>query len=235
MRGRQKKEQTRQVSRDRSEELDKSPAKEHVRDIPEWKKRLKLFNRWSMSDVKVRDMGLRNQINIEPTIVPTTGGRYTNNQFHRSKMCIVERFINKLMVPGHRGKKHKLTSKHMPGSTISLLASVREAFEMIEKKTSENPIQVLVNAVENSAPLEEVASYRMGGIIARKAVVVAPQRRLDIALKHMAQGIQQSSFSAKGSLSSVIATELIAAYSNDSKALPIRERQRIEKEAEGAR
>jgi small subunit ribosomal protein S7 len=194
-----------------------------------------LFNRWDTLEVKINDPGLRNQINLEPIIVPRTDGKFTTKQKDKRKMSIVERFMNKVMVPGHRGKKHKLTSGHFPGNTVTIYNSVKEAFDIIEKKTKKNPAQVLVEAIENSALLEEVASYRLGGIIARNAVIVSPQRRLDIALRHLTQGIYKTSFKNKSPLSHVIADELIAASKNDSKAFAVQERNRIEKEAEGAR
>jgi small subunit ribosomal protein S7 len=194
-----------------------------------------LFNKWDTTQVKVSDAGLRNQINLEPIIVPRTDGRYTTRQKDKRKMSIVERFMNKTMVPGHRGKKHKITSGRLPGNTITVYNSVKEAFEAVEKKTKKNPVQVLVDAVENSALLEEVASYRLGGIIARNAVIISPQRRLDLALRHLTQGIYKVSFSNKATFSQVIAEELIAASNNDSKSFAIQERNRVEKEAEGAR
>ena len=194
-----------------------------------------LFNRWDLNDVKVDDIGLKNQINLTPIIVPRTGGRFVTTPFHKNKMNIVERFMNRLMVPGHRGKKHKLTSKTFPGNSQTLYMEVKRAFETIEKKTSENPVQVLVKAIENSSLIEEIASYRLGGIIARQPVTVSPQRRLDLALRHLTQGIYKFSFKNKKPLSQVIAEELIAAGNNDPKSFAVGERNRIEREAEGAR
>ena len=194
-----------------------------------------LFNRWDLSEVVVEDPGLKNHINIKPIIIPRTGGRYAPKPFQKEKISIVERFTNKLMVSGHRGKKHKLTSDHQIGKTVSLYKIMKEAFEIIEKRTKKNPVQILVNAIENSALLEEVASYRLGGIIARSSVVVSPQRRIDLALRHMSQGIQKASFKNKKSLAEIIATELIAAASGDPKSSGIQEKNRIEREAEGTR
>ncbi|MEM7815889.1 MAG: 30S ribosomal protein S7 [Candidatus Aenigmatarchaeota archaeon] len=198
-------------------------------------KKILLFNRWDLSDVKVEDPGLVNYINLAPVIVPRSQGRHATTAFHKNKMNIVERFMNKMMVPGHRGKKHKITSGKCVGNTVSLYNDLKKAFEIIEKRTGKNPVQVLVKAIENSALLEEVASYRLGGIIARQAVVVSPQRRLDIALRHLTQGIYKSKFKSKTPLPEVIAGEIIAAYNNDPKSFAIQERSRIEKEAEGAR
>jgi small subunit ribosomal protein S7 len=194
-----------------------------------------LFNRWDSSEVKISDPGLKNMINLVPIVVPRTDGKYTTKQKDKRKMNVVERLSNKIMVPGHRGKKHKITSGQFSGNTVTIYNSMKEAFELIEKKTKKNPLQVLVEAIENSALLEEVASYRLGGIIARNAVVVSPQRRLDISLRHISQGIYKSSFKNKSSLGMVIADELMSAANNDGKAFGVQERNRIEKEAEGAR
>lgn len=194
-----------------------------------------LFNRWDVSGVKVSDKGLERHLNIRPIIVPRTGGLFSTTQFHKSKMSIVERFINRLMVPGHRGKKHKLTSGGCPSSKNAIYLCVKKSFEIIEKRTGKNPVQVLVNAIENSAMLEEIAAYRLGGIIARQAVVTAPQRRADMALRHLTQGIYKANFKSRKKLEENIADELIAAANNDPKSFAVNERNRIEKEAEGAR
>jgi small subunit ribosomal protein S7 len=194
-----------------------------------------LFNRWSFSGVEVKDPGLRRYINLKPVVIPKTSGRFGKYSLHRDKMNIVERFITKLFVPGHKGKKHKLTSGHVVGQYQRICNAVKEAFDIIEKRTKQNPIQVLVNAIENAALYEEVVGYRVGGIIARKAVVVSPQRRLDFALRLIAQDIFSRAFQNKKTLPETIAEELIELANNDQRNNVIRERQRIEKEAEGAR
>ncbi|MBU0530811.1 MAG: 30S ribosomal protein S7 [Nanoarchaeota archaeon] len=192
-----------------------------------------LFNKWDLSEVRVNDPGLRGYINLRPIVVPSTSGK--NYAMHRVKIHIVERFINRLMVPGHRGKKHKITSGNCPPSKQAIYLETKRALAKIEEKTKKNPVEVLIRAIENSAMIEEVASYRLGGIIARQAVVTSPQRRLDLALRYMTQGIFKANFRSKRSLSDTIASEVIAAYNNDSKAFAIQERNRIEREAEGAR
>jgi small subunit ribosomal protein S7 len=75
---------------------------------------LKIFDRWSTHGIEVSDPGLRNYINLKSIIIPKSGGKHTH-QFHKSKMHIVERLINKMMVPGHHGKKHKITSGRVVG------------------------------------------------------------------------------------------------------------------------
>ena len=194
-----------------------------------------LFNRWDISQVRAEDPGLVNYINLSLVIVPRSGGKHATTAFHKNKMNIVERFMNKLMVPGHRGKKHKRTSGRCVGHTVGLYNDMKTALSIIEKRTNKNPVQVLVKAIEHGALMEEVAAYRMGGIIARQAVIVSPQRRLDMSLRHLTQGIYRSKFKNRTPLPEVIANEILAAYSGDSKSFAIQERNRIEKEAEGAR
>ncbi len=194
-----------------------------------------LFGRWDSESVEVRDPGLRRYVNVSPVIVPRSGGRYGPTQIHKPRISVVERFMNRLMVPGHRGKKHRITSGRCTASTNAIYLATKEAFGKIEKKTKKNPLQVMVEAIENSAMLEEIASYRLGGIIARQAVIVSPQRRLDLSLRNLTQGIYQTGFGKKGSLADRIAEELITAANNDPKSRAIQEKNRTEKEAEGAR
>lgn len=194
-----------------------------------------MMNRWDVDEVKVSDPGLKPYLNIEPFILPKSSGRNSTLSLRRKHVSIIERFINKLMVTGHKGRKHEITSDHNIGRYMSVYGSMKEALEIIEKKTKKNPVQVLVTAVENSAMYEEVAAYRMGGMIARKAVIVSPRRRIDMALRFMTQGIFRQAFKKKTKLSGAIANEIIDIYNNDPKTLAIRERQRLEKEADGAR
>ncbi|MBI1936288.1 hypothetical protein HYS31_07665 [Candidatus Woesearchaeota archaeon] len=76
---------------------------------------MKAFNKWGTEGIKVDDAGLQPLITLEPRIVPKTGARYAGNKFHKSRVFIVERLINKLMVPGHKSKKHYKTSYHITG------------------------------------------------------------------------------------------------------------------------
>jgi len=203
-----------------------------VKDVP----KIKLFNRWSFDDVAVTDPSLKRYINLRPIIVPKTGGRHAKTQFHKSNLNIVERFINKLMVPGHQGKKHLLTSGRCTGKTFTIIKIVEKVFEELEKRTKTNPIQVLVRAIENAAPREEITSYQIGGIIARKAVVTSPQRRVDIALRHICQAAYRKAFGKKISMVDALVEEILGAYNNDpSKSFAIKEKERVEREAEGAR
>jgi len=198
--------------------------------------KVKLFNRWSFEGIEVHDEGIKPYISLTPIVVPKTGGRNSTRQFYKSKMNIVERFVNKLMVPGHRGKKHLISSGRNTGKTQTILNIIKEVFEKLEKKTNKNPIEVLVRALENAALREEITSYQMGGIMVRKAVITSPQRRVDFALSIITQSAYRKSFGKKLSTADALVNEIFYAYQNDaSKSEAIKEKERIEREAGGAR
>ena len=79
---------------------------------------VKAFNKWSVDGIKVQDPGLVKYINLEATFVPRTAARYAGNRFHKSKVFIVERLMNKLQNPGHKSKKHFISSGHNTGKAI---------------------------------------------------------------------------------------------------------------------
>ena len=196
---------------------------------------IKLFGKWDYN-VKVEDPGLERYINLTPKIIPKSCGRYAKYQFHKSKMNIVERLITHLMVPGHKSKKHVLTSGRVVGRWQTTYKIVEKAFDKIHEITGKNPLEVFVKALENAALREEIAAYQVGGIIVRKAVITSPQRRVDLALRHIAQAAYRKAFGKKANMVDALVDEIIAAYNNDaSKSDAIREKERIEKEAEGAR
>lgn len=197
---------------------------------------IKIFDRWSTKGIEIKDQGLAKYINLESVLVPRSGGRYAKQQFYKSKMNIVERLMNKLQVPGHRGKKHVITSGRAVGKTFIHYNIIKDTFEKIEQITKKNPIEVLVRAIENAALREEITAYQVGGIIVRRAVITSPQRRVDLALSNIVQAAYRKSFGKKENMVDTLTAEIVAAYNNDaSKSEAIKEKERIEREAEGAR
>ena len=196
---------------------------------------IKAFNRWSMEGIKVEDFGLQSYITLQPRIVPKTGARYAQKRFYKSKIFIVERLINKLMVPGHKGKKHFKTSYRMTGKAQTTYNIVEEAFKQIEKVTKENPIKVFVKALENAAQREEIVTIEYGGARYPKAVECAPQRRVDLALKHMTQGAYHRTFNTKKSIVNSLAEEIINAYRLSNTSHAIAKKLEIERQADASR
>ncbi|MBI4177446.1 MAG: 30S ribosomal protein S7 [Candidatus Aenigmarchaeota archaeon] len=195
-----------------------------------------LFGKWDTSSVEVKDRGLAVYMNLEPVLIPRNYGRHAGKQFHKLDMSIVERLMNKMMIPGHKSKKHVLSSGAAGGKSERTMRLTRQVLAKIEQQTKQNPVQILVTAIENVALLEEITAYQMGGIMVRKAVVTSPQRRIDWALRLIAQAAFQKSFNNKKNIVDAMAAEILACYNKDvQNSNAMRERERIEREAEGAR
>jgi len=196
---------------------------------------MKAFNIWSTEGIKVEDPGLKDYIVLQPKIVPRTGARYAGNKFHKSKSFIIERLINKVMVPGHKGKKHYRTSGHITGKSDKAYNIVKRALGVIGQRTKKNPIEVFVKALENGAPREEVTTIEYGGAKYPKSIETSPQRRIDIALRYMVQGAYQKSFNAKKSIEECLADEIMNAYTLNPSSSAIKKKQEMERQADSAR
>lgn len=196
---------------------------------------MKAFNRWDTEGIAVQDSGLQGYMTLNSRIVPKTGARYAGNRFHKSKIFIVERLINKLMIPGHRSKKHKISSGHCTGKANKAYDTVEEAFKIVESKTKENPVKVFVKAVENAAPREEIISIEYGGARYPKAVECAPQRRIDVALRLMVQGVYAKCFNSKKKLDSALADEILAAYNMSPQSNAVSKKAELERQADASR
>lgn len=195
---------------------------------------IKMFNRWSMEGIMVDDPGLQKYINLRDIVVPKTYGRNVK-PFGKVNMPLVERLANKIMVPGHKGKKHKLTSGHAPGKAIGKLKIVEDVLKIIESKTKENPIKVLVKAVENAAPREEIITIEYGGARYPQSVDCAPARRVDIALRQMVQGAYAKSFNKKVGVTNALADEILKAYALDGNSNAISKKLELERQADASR
>ena len=196
---------------------------------------IKLFNRWDTSAIKVVDPGLQDYINVKPIIIPRTGGRNVGTQFWKSKNNIVERLINKVMIPGHKGKKHKITSGHCGGKGTTAYAIVEKTFSLVERKTNKNPVEVFVKALENAAPREEITTIEYGGARYPKAVECAPQRRVDFALRLMVQGAYAASFGKKKAIEEALSEEIVKAYNMDQASTALSKKLELERQADASR
>ncbi|MBM3200488.1 30S ribosomal protein S7, partial [Candidatus Woesearchaeota archaeon] len=87
---------------------------------------VKVFNKWETEGIVVEDKGVKPYINLKPLIIPRTGGRNTGIQFSKTKNNIIERFMNKLQAPGHKAKKHYISSGHCCGKAT-------KSYKIIEK------------------------------------------------------------------------------------------------------
>lgn len=185
---------------------------------------LKLFGKWSYKDIVVLDPSLKKYISLKPVVVPHSAGKHAHRRFGKAEVPIVERLINRLM------RKMKNTGKKHLAFNI-----VKHAFEIIHARTGENPLQVLVRAVENAAPREETTRIMYGGIVYHVAVDVAPMRRVDLAIRHLTEGAYNCSFRSVKPIEECLADEIIAAAANDSKSYAIQRKEEIERIALSSR
>ncbi|MFC1723006.1 30S ribosomal protein S7 [Nanoarchaeota archaeon] len=194
-----------------------------------------VYNRWSMDGIQVMDPGLKRYINLEPRVVPHTGGKEAKFRFHKNKVFIIERFMNKLMNCGHKAKKHFISSSHTTGKGHTVFKIMEDVLTKIEDRTKQNPIQVVVAAIENAAPREEIITIEYGGARYPKAVEVAPQRRIDYALRLICQISCQKSFNKKKSIVNALVDELLAAYKFSNQSGAISKKLELERQADSSR
>ncbi len=112
---------------------------------------------------------------------------------------------------------------------------VKGAFETIEKRAKKNPVQVLVEALENAAPREEITRLRFGGISVPRAVDVAPERRLDLALRHICKGAVSATYKNKKPIHECLADETLMAAGGDINSYAIGKKEEMERVAASAR
>ena len=197
-----------------------APAERPKVDKPE----VLIFGKYSTNDIVIEDAGLAKYIDLESMMVPHSGGKHANMWFGKSKLSIVERLINNIM------RTEKYT-----GKKLKAYKAVSDAFDIIAAKTKKNPVQVLVEALQNAAPREEVTRLQFGGISVPKAVDISPQRRLDIALRNIATGVVAASAKNKKSIEDCLADELMLASRGDMTSFAVAKKEESERVAQSAR
>ncbi len=183
-----------------------------------------LFGLYEGNGIEVRDPGLARYIKLDLVGLPHSSARHANKRFAKQKTNVVERLINACMRGGvYQGKKGKA------------YAVVEDAFARVAEKTKDNPLQIYVQAIEHSAPREEVTRLRYGGINVPKAVDVAPQRRLDIAVRNIAKGGLAGSHKSTKPASHCLADEIIKAAKGDATSFAVGKKDELERVAKSAR
>lgn len=162
----------------------------------------KLFGKWSYCDLKVSDSGLAGYItfhNLKSQVFyPHTAGRYQQRGFRKVGCPFIERMINSLMMHGRNAGKKLMAIKIM-----------KQALEIVHLMTGENPLQVLVTAIENGGAREDSTRIQMGGVIKRQAVDVSPLRRVNSAIYMMCYGAREASFRKIKTISECLAEEIM--------------------------
>jgi len=196
-------------------DAEQTPDEEVVADA-------KLFGRWDIAEIEYDDPSTQRYLSVTP--VAHTMGRHAGKQFQKSELSVVERLVNRLM-----------QSEENTGKKQQSMRIVRDAFEIVHERTGDNPIQVLVSAIEHSAPREETVRLKYGGISVPKAVDVAPQRRVDQALKFIAEGTKNASFKSPTSAAEALAAQLMGAADGDVSTYSVNQKEEKERVAAAAR
>ncbi len=118
---------------------------------------------------------------------------------------LVAKFINSLMFDGKKSKARDV---------------VYDAFELIEDRTKKPGLEIFKKAINNTQPLIEVRSRRVGGATYQVPTEVRPERRSALAmrwLKTYARSRNEKSMSGR------LAAELIAAANNEGSAVKKKE------------
>jgi small subunit ribosomal protein S7 len=195
-----------------------APPKPHMPFPP-------LYDLYPFEGIEVHDPSLKGHIYLDPIYVPHSEGRLTNHPFSKDKMHLVERLANDLMKGGR-----------MTGKKSRTLKAVREALaELAKRDPKSNPLQLLVNAIENAAPREMVTRLQFGGISVPRAVDTSPSRRLSVALRNLAMGALTAAKKPKMTLPTALANEIFLASKADMTSFAIAKKEEIERIAQSAR
>ena len=113
-----------------------------------------LFRKYDLSGIEIRDPGLKTAISLRQQTLPYTFGRSALKRYNKADVNVVERLCNKIM---HFGKRYAKNTGRMAGKKIRAINTVKTAFDIISLRTGHNPVEVLVRAIENSAPNEDTS------------------------------------------------------------------------------
>ena len=193
---------------------------------------LLLFRKWDLSNIEIKDPGLKNAISVKKVIMPLTFGRSALKRFNKAEVNIVERLANKLL---HFGKRYAKNTGRMGGKKTRSIKTVQAALEIIHLKTGKNPVEILVGAIEHSAPNEDTTRIVYGGTVYHVSVDVAPLRRVDLALRFIAEGVRDASFSNPKAIEENLAEHLILAAQNDMNAPSVKKKNELERIAMASR
>lgn len=186
---------------------------------------VKLFGKWSFSDINVSDISLSDYIQIQPPVyLPHTAGRYASKRFRKAQCPVIERLTNSLMMHGRNN-----------GKKLKAVRIVEHALEIINLLTDQNPLQVVVDAIINGGPREDTTRVGSSGTVRRQAVDVSPLRRVNQAIALITIGAREASFRNVKTIAECLAEELINAGKNSPNSYAIKKKDELERVAKSNR
>lgn len=194
---------------------------------------LLLFSKWDTTNIEIIDPGLKNVIHLSPSMkIPITFGRHEHQRLKKAEVNIIERLANKLM---HFGKRYAKNTGRMGGKKARVMNVVKTSLDIISLETGKNPVELLVRAIENAAPNEDTTRIVYGGVVYHVSVDVAPLRRIDLALRFIAEGVRESTYSSPQTMEEVLAKEIILASDSDMNSYAIKKKNEQERIAMSSR
>ncbi|NIK30728.1 small subunit ribosomal protein S7 [Thalassobacillus devorans] len=118
---------------------------------------------------------------------------------------LVTRLINQIMVDGQRGKAQKILYK---------------AFDLIQERSGNDPMEVFEQAMKNVMPVLEVRARRVGGSNYQVPVEVRPERRQALGLRFI---VNYSRLRGEKTMEERLANEVLDAANNTGASVKKRE------------
>jgi small subunit ribosomal protein S5e len=131
-----------------------------------------------------------------------------------------------LMTAGSRNNGKKQRAVRVVGQTL----------ELINLLTGQNPVQVIISAIQAGGAREDSTRIGSGGVVRRQAVDVSPLRRVNQAIYLICKGARESAFRNLKSIAECLADEIInAAKGTGANSYAARKKDEIERVAKGNR
>lgn len=128
---------------------------------------------------------------------------------------LVARTINKVMYDGKKALAQRI---------------VYRAFDLVQEKTGQNPLETFEQAVRNVMPVMEVKPHRVGGSTYQVPFEVRPERRLSLALRWIVNYARQRH---ERGMAERLAGEILDAAQNQGGA--VRRKEEVHRMAEANR
>lgn len=125
---------------------------------------------------------------------------------------LVTRLINQIMIDGKRGTAQKI---------------LYSAFELVQERTGQDPMEVFEEALNNVMPVLEVRARRVGGANYQVPMEVRPERRTTLGLRFL---VTYARTRGEKTMQDRLANEIIDASNNTGAA--VRRREELHKMAE---
>ncbi|MDQ0160410.1 30S ribosomal protein S7 [Alkalibacillus salilacus] len=129
---------------------------------------------------------------------------------HNSKL--VTRLINQIMIDGKKGTAQKI---------------LYAAFDLVEQRSGQNPMDVFEEAMKNVMPVLEVRARRVGGSNYQVPVEVRAERRQALGLRFI---VNYARLRGEKTMEERLANEILDASNNTGAA--VRRREEMHKMAE---